>query len=712
MQREKSNMYFFKRLVVLLMFVSVLMPFKTYAASDTTPPTFNKLSVYPQEVTAGETVHLVADVTDDLSGVMKVNVGYRSTQSKYLKNVELTLNKEKGTFEGSFKIESNDASGDWIVDVIYLRDNQDNTIYIYHGEPGSKGSEQVYMDLSPYTVTVKGNQADTTPPKLINLSVTPNEVTAGETVKFLADVVDDLSGVLKMSISYKTAAGTYKDVPLSLNKNGQFEAELEISPYDVSGEWKVDHIYLSDQEFNRYFIYPLLDGKEGSGLNYEYRDLTPYSITVKGAYLYDKTPPTLGALSITPKEVTLGESVTISADVKDDLSGVGAVSMIYHSPDAFNKKHIQLFYNEKTGKYEGSLGVTKYDAPGEWKLNEIYLIDKQNNAYTISHLSGDKVYRGTNYEYRDLSEYSFKVVQTEPDVTPPTTAIKTVPSNGKVGEWYSSDVTVSFNSTDDISGVGKTIFRINGGDWNLYTQPLELHEGIYIVEYYSSDKAGNEEVVKSEVIKIDQTAPYTDTSKLPVSWTNSEVIVSLNAWDKASGVAFTEYRINGGEWSTYKGPIVFSEEGRFEIDYRSVDMAGNVEVMKSFGVKMDQTNPLLDFTFDQSIITDKNHKLIPIKVAVKAEDSFSGIASLELVSVVSNQEDNGSGDGNTTQDIQEAEIGTNDTEFYIRAETTGNKDRIYTITYKATDYAGNIVFVSKDIVVKATEGNGARHHSH
>ena len=70
-----------------------------------------------------------------------------------------------------------------------------------------------------------------------------------------------------------------------------------------------------------------------------------------------------------------------------------------------------------------------------------------------------------------------------------------------------------------------------------------------------------------------------------------------------------------------------------------------------------------------------------------------------MVSIVSNQPDNGTQDGNTEQDIQGFEIGTADTDFLVRAETSGNEARVYTVTYKAIDNAGNSVIDSENIVV-------------
>lgn len=50
-------------------------------------------------------------------------------------------------------------------------------------------------------------------------------------------------------------------------------------------------------------------------------------------------------------------------------------------------------------------------------------------------------------------------------------------------------------------------------------------------------------------------------------------------------------------------------------------------------------------------------------------------------------------------DIQGAEYGTADTDFYLRNERSGS-DRIYTITYKTFDNAGNSTVTSSTIMVK------------
>src|SRR5690606_28769777 len=51
-----------------------------------------------------------------------------------------------------------------------------------------------------------------------------------------------------------------------------------------------------------------------------------------------------------------------------------------------------------------------------------------------------------------------------------------------------------------------------------------------------------------------------------------------------AGVASTEYRVNGGDWLTYDGPITFPTGGSYVVGYRSVDRDANVEGAKSIDV--------------------------------------------------------------------------------------------------------------------------------
>ncbi|WP_342431259.1 discoidin domain-containing protein [Neobacillus sp. FSL H8-0543] len=202
---------------------------------------------------------------------------------------------------------------------------------------------------------------------------------------------------------------------------------------------------------------------------------------------------------------------------------------------------------------------------------------------------------------------------------------------------------------------------------------------------------------------VDQTPPTTTLSvdKLEINgWFQSDVKVTLSAEDDATTVTKIEYQINNGDWHEYKEPVTFTEEGKHTFNYRSVDKEGNVEEVKTKSVNIDKSKPQLEIKLDKTVLSPPNHMLIPINLTIQAKDDVSGISSVKLISVTSNEPDNGLGDGDTDKDIQEAEYGTEDTAFSLRAERSGKgSGRVYTITYKAIDQAGNETTVTGEVLV-------------
>ena len=91
-----------------------------------------------------------------------------------------------------------------------------------------------------------------------------------------------------------------------------------------------------------------------------------------------------------------------------------------------------------------------------------------------------------------------------------------------------------------------------------------------------------------------------------------------------------------------------------------------------------------------------NHKMVNIAVSV----TMSNLSGFKLISVTSNEPDNGPGDGNTTNDIQGWAIGTPDTNGQLRAERSGTGNgRIYTLTYTGQDGVGNSASCSATVTV-------------
>ena len=160
------------------------------------------------------------------------------------------------------------------------------------------------------------------------------------------------------------------------------------------------------------------------------------------------------------------------------------------------------------------------------------------------------------------------------DTVAPTATI-TVPAATGTDGWHTTRPSFTLAATDgaDGSGIASIEYRIAGGDWMPYTIAVPVTgEGERLVEYRSTDAAGNVEATRSQTVKVD-TAPPVVTSAESGTTTKK---VTLTATDATSGVAGIQYRIgDDAEWSTYDAPLSFDEPGTYLVRYRATDKAGN-----------------------------------------------------------------------------------------------------------------------------------------
>lgn len=123
------------------------------------------------------------------------------------------------------------------------------------------------------------------------------------------------------------------------------------------------------------------------------------------------------------------------------------------------------------------------------------------------------------------------------------------------------------------------------------------------------------------------------------------------------------------------------------------------------GFALDTTPPTLAVSLSPSVLWPVDHELVPIQATITVSDDRDPDPQVELVSITSNEPVNGTGDGNTESDIQDAAFGSDDRAFSLRAERSGQAgDRIYTVTYRARDAAGNQTTTAATVTVPHDQG--------
>lgn len=114
----------------------------------------------------------------------------------------------------------------------------------------------------------------------------------------------------------------------------------------------------------------------------------------------------------------------------------------------------------------------------------------------------------------------------------------------------------------------------------------------------------------------------------------------------------------------------------------------------------DMTAPTLSVSVAPNVLWPPNHKYRTVRATVSATDTADPMPAIELVSVTSDEPDDGTDDGDTSNDI----VIVNATTFMLRSERAGDGDgRIYTITYRATDACGNSTTKTATVTVPLDE---------
>ena len=390
---------------------------------------------------------------------------------------------------------------------------------------------------------------------------------------------------------------------------------------------------------------PLTLGDGVHTVDYQARDIAGNLEAVHSASVsIDTQPPTTtitlaGSLGANGWYVS---NVTASLGATDPMSGVDAISyridngswQIYAVPILLGEgRHFVEYYaTDLAGNSEAhqtravsidttapvtSFAVSGTSGNGGWYVSNVSLALNATDA--MSGVAGLSV-RVDNGSWTDYSSplplgagrhrveffatdvagipSPVESVDVNVDTAAPSSTITVTGTLGDSG-WYVSDATVTLSAIDDLSGVSGVLYRVDGGAWQAYTAPLVLSDGRHVIEAYATDVAGNVEPLRSASVAIDTSPPSTATSVLGtmgnVGWFISNATVSLPSTDAISGVATISYRLDGGAWTIYTGPLTLGD-GRHALQYRASDLAGNVEMVHAATFSIDTTPPVTTHT--------------------------------------------------------------------------------------------------------------------
>ncbi len=220
------------------------------------------------------------------------------------------------------------------------------------------------------------------------------------------------------------------------------------------------------------------------------------------------------------------------------------------------------------------------------------------------------------------------------DITSPFTTCNVIATVGDNG-WYVSNVSIELIAVDNDSGINYTKYRIDGGNWQNYTETFTIsQEGVYIIEYYSVDNASNQELMKYVTIKIDKTPPTLSYYLQPNTpdgkdgWYLGNVEVTISANDETSNVSSIQYQIDNDGWIAYTGYFLITTEGPHIFSIFATDIAGNI-AYKNTTIKIDKTPPVISIPSLGEYVKGKTQ--IQWNASDSVDDNLDGNISLYLL---------------------------------------------------------------------------------
>jgi len=321
---------------------------------------------------------------------------------------------------------------------------------------------------------------------------------------------------------------------------------------------------------------------------------------------FDQPLTALGVMAIGPEQ---DEPVTVSFDyVRIDVEG--------EEPDPVDEEAPTTSITWSPAQADGEEGwytsapsftLTATDGDGSGVASTEYRIGEGEwTAYTESsgavEITEDGTYtvqfRSTD-EAENVEEAGSATVKV--DTTAPVTTVSQAPQDGATVVTLTGD-------DGEGSGVAGIEYQLDGGEWVAYTEPVRVTgAGEHTMLVRSTDTAGLVEEAQSVTVTVDDggdpepgdtTAPTTTLTWSPAQpdgkagWYTTAPSFTLSATDgDGSGVASTEYKIGDGDWTAYTATVQIDQDGTREVQFRSVDRAGNREPAGSATVKVDTTAP-------------------------------------------------------------------------------------------------------------------------
>jgi hypothetical protein len=352
-------------------------------------PVLTEFKILTPEVCAGDEVRAVARVTSAYKNTLPFVTTFFSERYSRLGSATMYVNfepskEDKTLFLGRGRVSRYAPPGRYIVAYATISDDV--------GKRQSYGAEFHKPlnndDGTPKFFMVGDNpRVDLRAPVLRKVEIETPSVRAGlDPVRFTVYAEDDVSGPLDAEavwISPSEEQWIRVTMVHQGSEPGKFLGYFTIPRWYEGGEWRILRIGVTDDARNTAYYFSRTDAVVGQ---------LPAVQVAQESSLVDKKAPSILAVSLSTTEARVGESVTVTALVEDELSGVRAVEGYVRSPhgvDALKVKLANEFVDlnrpskiPEPNVWSATFKIKKSMERGLWTLVRLGAADQANNFHT------------------------------------------------------------------------------------------------------------------------------------------------------------------------------------------------------------------------------------------------------------------------------------------------------------------------------------------
>ena len=349
---------------------------------DHTAPALKDLTISTTSVKAPGTIEVIADATDDISGVRSIDVNFYGDQTPtsdsyensyhvtlsdtyYDENLHQTVKYADGKWHGVLELTPNTMPGKYMVTYITVYDEAGNNTY-YSKWSADSGLPEYVKNISFQVL-----QSDIAPIKIKNVNLSATTVNAPGEITVTAELDRDSTNVDRVCIRFSQANNSAEiSAELKREADGKFVGKIKFGQYEKAGNYEFSSLSIDEGESVFY-------DKDSSEIPDSIKSL---AIKVTNDNV-DSQAPEIKDIVLSSISVEAPGHLSFTINGTDDLSGVSYVTVRFYNKTTGENLYGYYSNSSYYSQNVGEITIDQYTSSGTYAISFISMTDKAGNDH-------------------------------------------------------------------------------------------------------------------------------------------------------------------------------------------------------------------------------------------------------------------------------------------------------------------------------------------